>query len=149
VSRVGEGLAGRVGFVTDGWFGVGSAVTEGLLTEGATVGVGFSKPDPGVDEFATRHVDERVTLHQGSLGVAEDCHRAVREVVDRHGRLDVLVAMVNYKASGILSTRRSLARLTDREWRHTLDVHLSGAFIWPRRRWSTWCRRVSGGSCSW
>jgi acetoacetyl-CoA reductase/3-oxoacyl-[acyl-carrier protein] reductase len=125
---MGEGLGGRVGFVTEGWYGTGAVLTEGLLADGATVGVGFSKPDPALDDFAVLHMNDPVTLHRGSLGVAEDCHRAVQDVVDRHGRLDVLVAMVNYKASGILSTRRSLARLTEREWRRTLDVHLSGAF---------------------
>lgn len=125
---MGEGLGGRVGFVTDGWYGTGAVITEGLLADGATVGVGFSKPDSALDEFAALHANDRLTLHRGSLGVAEDCHRAVRDVVDRHGRLDVLVAMVNYKASGFLSTRRPLARLSEREWRRTLDVHLSGAF---------------------
>jgi len=125
---VGEGLAGRVAFVTDGWYGTGAAVVEGLLADGATVGVGFSRPDPGLDEFAALHLDDPLTLHRGSLGVAEDCHRAVQDVVDRHGRIDVLVAMVNYKASGFLSARRPLGRLTEREWRRTLDVHLSGAF---------------------
>ncbi|HTK65015.1 MAG TPA: SDR family oxidoreductase [Pseudonocardia sp.] len=125
---MGEGLAGRVAFVTDGWYGTGAAVVEGLLADGATVGVGFSRPDPGLDEFAALHLDDPLTLHRGSLGVAEDCHRAVQDVVDRHGRIDVLVAMVNYKASGFLSARRPLGRLTEREWRRTLDVHLSGAF---------------------
>jgi acetoacetyl-CoA reductase/3-oxoacyl-[acyl-carrier protein] reductase len=125
---MGDGLSGRVALVTDGWYGTGAAVVEGLLADGATVAVGFSKPDPGLDEFAALHVDDPLTLHRGTLGVAEDCHRAVQDVVDRHGRLDVLVAMVNYTASGFLSTRRSLSRMTEREWRRTLDVHLSGAF---------------------
>lgn len=125
---MGEGLSGRVGFVTDGWYGTGAVITESLLADGVTVGVGFNKPDPGLDEFAAAHVDDSLTLHRGSLGVAEDCHRAVQDVVDRHGHLDVLVAMVNYKESGFLSARRSLRRLTEREWRRTLDVHLSGAF---------------------
>ena len=123
-----DGLSGRVALVTDGWYGSGAAITGSLLADGATVAVGFSKPDPGLEEFAALHENDRLTLHRGSLGVADDCHRGVREVVQRHGRLDVLVVMANYKASGILSTRRTVSRLTEREWRRTLDIHVSGAF---------------------
>lgn len=123
-----EAMDGRVAFVTDGWFGVGAAVTQGLLARGATVGVGCSKPDPALDTFAERHADARVSLHQGSLADADDCRHAVEELVERRGRLDILVAMLNYKAAGILSARRSLARLNDREWQRAIDVHLSGAF---------------------
>jgi NAD(P)-dependent dehydrogenase (short-subunit alcohol dehydrogenase family) len=36
--------------------------------------------------------------------------------------------MLNFRAAGMLSTRRSLRRLSAREWQRTLDVHLSGAF---------------------
>ena len=31
------------------------------------------------------------SAHQGNIGSAEDCRRTVQEVIDRHGRLDVLV----------------------------------------------------------
>ena len=63
---MGEGLCGRVAFVTDGWYGSGEAVTGGLLADGAAVGVGFSKPDPGVEEFATLHSADRLTLHRSA-----------------------------------------------------------------------------------
>jgi len=121
-------LSGQVAFVTDGWHGVGHAITRTLLADGVTVGVGYSKPDPVVDEFVEAHLEDRVSLHQGSIALAEDCYDAIGEVVRRHGRLDILVAMLNYRASGILSMRRPLTRVPEPEWRRTLDAHLSGAF---------------------
>lgn len=120
--------AGRVAFVTDGWHGVGLYVTEALVADGATVGVGYSETDPAVDRFQKRHAADRLSLHQGSLAVADDCHRSIDEVVDLHGRLDTLVVLLNFRAAGFLSTRRALTKLPDREWRRTVDVHLSGAF---------------------
>jgi NAD(P)-dependent dehydrogenase (short-subunit alcohol dehydrogenase family) len=85
-------MAGRVAFVTDGWYRTGSAIADYLLADGATVAPGFTKPDPALVEFAAAHTNDSLTLHRGSMGVAEDCHRAVQDVIDRHGRLDVLVA---------------------------------------------------------
>jgi acetoacetyl-CoA reductase/3-oxoacyl-[acyl-carrier protein] reductase len=121
-------VPGRVAFVTDGWYGVGLGITRGFLDEGVTVGVGYSRPDPEVDDFLKQHPADRLSLHQGSLAVADDCQRAIAEVVEMYGRLDTLVVLLNFKAAGILSVRRALTKVPDRDWKRTVDVHLSGAF---------------------
>lgn len=123
-----QALDGRVAFVTDGWYGLGASITDSLLSRGAAVAVGYHRDDPELAEFMERHRDEPVSKHQGSLGVAVECRRAVGEVVRQHGRIDILVALLNFKSSGILSTRRSLSRLTDGEWQRAFNVHLSGGF---------------------
>lgn len=121
-------LSGRVAFVTDGWHGLGLGITEGFLEEGVTVGVGYSRSDGEVDRFLKQRAAERLSLHKGSLAIADDCHRSIADVVDLYGRLDTLVVLLNFRAAGFLSTRRVLSKLPDREWRRTVDIHLSGAF---------------------
>jgi NAD(P)-dependent dehydrogenase (short-subunit alcohol dehydrogenase family) len=125
---MGEPMAGRVALVTDGWHGIGLGITESFLRDGVTVAVGYNQPDPAVDDFLKRHASERLSLHQGSLAIAEDCQQAVEDVIDLYGRLDVLVVLLNYRPAGALSVRRALTRVPDRHWRRTIDIHLSGAF---------------------
>jgi NAD(P)-dependent dehydrogenase (short-subunit alcohol dehydrogenase family) len=45
-----------------------------------------------------------------------------------HGRLDVLVALLNFRREGMLSFRRSLPRLTVGEWDRAMSRHLSSGF---------------------
>jgi acetoacetyl-CoA reductase/3-oxoacyl-[acyl-carrier protein] reductase len=125
---MGEGMDGRVAFVTDGWHGIGLGITQALLDDGVTVGVGYNKPDPAVDDFLKRHSADRLSLHQGSMAIADDCHQAIEDVIDLYGRLDTLVMLLNYLPAGILSTRRVFSRIPDRHWKRALDIHLSGAF---------------------
>ena len=42
---------------------------------------------------------QRFTLHEGNIGLADDCRRVVREVIDQHGRLDVLVNNAGIRTS--------------------------------------------------
>jgi NAD(P)-dependent dehydrogenase (short-subunit alcohol dehydrogenase family) len=99
-----------------------------MLDRGASVGIGYHRPDPALDEFVAGCPDGRVSTHRGSLSEADDCRRAIVELVKERGRVDLVVAMVNFRMSGLLSTRSSPRQLTDGEWHRALAVHLSGAF---------------------
>ena len=63
------------------------------------------------------------SIHQGNVGFAEDCRRTVNEVLEQHGRLDVLV-----NNAGITIDKTAL-KLTDEDWYKVLAVNLSGAFF--------------------
>ena len=65
----------------------------------------------------------RITLHEGNIGVADDCRRVVREVIEQHGRLDILV-----NNAGI-TIDRTVAKMTDEDWLRVISVNLSGAFF--------------------
>ena len=57
------------------------------------------------------------------MGSSEDCRRTVNEVIEQHGRLDVLV-----NNAGITIDKTAL-KLTDEDWYKVLAVNLSGAFF--------------------
>jgi NAD(P)-dependent dehydrogenase (short-subunit alcohol dehydrogenase family) len=96
-------LAGRVALVTGGTGALGQAVTVRLLAEGATVGV------PWI-----------VGREHEALGAVVESLRG------RHGRLDILVALVGGFAPGsLLETDRAT-------WDRILQINLTSAFTAAR-----------------
>jgi NAD(P)-dependent dehydrogenase (short-subunit alcohol dehydrogenase family) len=99
------GLAGSVCLVTGSTGGIGLETAELLRAEGATVvTTGRSGGDVQAD-LSRRGEPERV----------------VRETIDRHGRLDVLVN--NVGGTDI----RKLEELTDDDWQASFEINLMSA----------------------
>src|SRR5690349_1345813 len=73
--------------------------------------------------MSEEYLHQLCTLHEGSIGQADDCRRVVREVIDQHGRLDILV-----NNAGI-TIDRTVAKMSDEDWLRVLAVNLSGAFF--------------------
>ena len=123
---VGDKLLGRVAFVTGGTRGIGAAICRSLATQGADLAAGYSGNDQAAakfaEEFARDFPGRTLTLHKGDISAADDCRRCVAEVVEQHGRLDVLVNNAGITAD------RSVLKMTDEDWRKVIDVNLSGAF---------------------
>ena len=120
-------LTGHVALVTGGTAGIGAAISQGLVEAGADLGAGYSRSLDRAQKFqataASAFPDQKITLHQGNIGVAEDCRRVVREVIEQHGRLDILV-----NNAGI-TIDRTVPKMTDEDWLHVIAVNLSGAFF--------------------
>src|SRR5436305_14571405 len=85
-------MDGRVVFVTGGTRGIGAAISRSFAEQGAVVAAGFGR-DQEQAEGLRRQLEENgmtCTIHQGNVGSAEDCRRTIDEVIEAHGRLDVL-----------------------------------------------------------
>ncbi len=85
------GLNDRVALVTGGGSGIGRAVVEALVGEGAKVGVLEISPEKTVELEA---LGSNVKAVQGDATSLEDNERALSETVDAFGRLDALVCCV-------------------------------------------------------
>lgn len=121
-----NGVRGRVALVTGGTRGIGEAISRRLAAQGADIAVGYWRGDERAHEYQiemkTDFPDCKLTLHKGNVGLAEHCREVIRDVIDQHGRLDVLV-----NNAGI-TMDRTVAKMTDDQWQKVLDVNLSGAF---------------------
>ena len=113
-------LTGKVAIVTGSTKGIGLAIAQRMVDEGASVVVS-ARTASDVAEVAGR-------LGKGALGIPCDvadpaaCQRLVDQTVARLGRLDVLV---NNAGFGIF---KPIAEMTVEEWRRQIDVNLGGVF---------------------
>jgi len=86
-------LTGKVAIVTGGDSGSGRATAILFAREGARVAVAYLEEDDDARFTAARIAEERseALLHRGDLGDPETCKALVEKVIDKWGRLDVLV----------------------------------------------------------
>jgi NAD(P)-dependent dehydrogenase (short-subunit alcohol dehydrogenase family) len=117
-------LQGRVTLVTGGASGLGEAMVSRFAADGDRVIVA------DVDELRARAVaDNLVATSRAAEAITVDVTSEgevaamVDDVVERHGRLDVLVC------SAAVETRSSVVDCTDDDWQHILDVNLKGPFL--------------------
>jgi acetoacetyl-CoA reductase/3-oxoacyl-[acyl-carrier protein] reductase len=118
-------MTGRVVFVTGGTRGIGAAISRSFAEQGAVVAAGYGRDREHAEELLHQLEENDVTasIHQGNIGSADDCRRTVNEVLERHGRLDVLV-----NNAGITIDKTAL-KMTDEDWYKVIAVNLSGAFF--------------------
>ena len=117
-------MNGQVALVTGGIRGIGAAICDRLAARGMTIAAGYSRDKEAADLFGEAHPGSSV--HQGDIGAVEDCERVISEVLDQHGRLDVLVNNAGITAD------KTVRRMTPHDWDRVVQVNLSGAFYLSR-----------------
>jgi NAD(P)-dependent dehydrogenase (short-subunit alcohol dehydrogenase family) len=118
-------LEGRVALITGAGSGIGRAAALLLAREGAKIGA-LGRTGEELQETVARIERDggegKVLL--ADVAEPEQVERAVREAVERWGRLDVVFAN-----AGINGVWAPLEELTPEEWDQTLDVNLKGTFL--------------------
>jgi acetoacetyl-CoA reductase len=129
-------MVGQVALVTGGARGIGKAISERLANRGMRVAVGYSRSPEGAEQLAANYPD--MTVHGGNIGSKEDCQRVFDEVIDQHGRLDVLVNNAGITEDKVLS------KMEPEEWDRVLQVNLSGTFYLARLAYRHMTERRDG-----
>jgi 3-oxoacyl-[acyl-carrier protein] reductase len=113
-------LTSKVAIVTGSTKGIGLAIAERMVNEGAKVVVS-ARTESEVSDVAARLGDSAIGI---SCDVADPaaCRRLVDQTVERLGRLDVLV---NNAGFGIF---KAITEMTVEEWQRQIDVNLGGVF---------------------
>ena len=142
VGARGAKLRGRVAFVTGGTRGIGATISKSLASQGATVAAGYGRNTEQAQKFlaelSTAADGAEVSVHQGDVGSGEDCRRTIQEVIDRHGRLDILI-----NNAGI-TIDKTVAKMTEEDWNKVIAVNLSGAFFLAQAALNHMLERGSG-----
>jgi 3-oxoacyl-[acyl-carrier protein] reductase len=97
-------LDGRIALVTGGSRGIGRACCEALAAQGATVVVNYMR-----GEAAAREVADAVVKAGGKADVcgfdvadSKAVDTAVEEIINRHGKIDILIASAGIAIDGLL-----------------------------------------------
>ena len=133
-------MAGRVVFVTGGTRGIGAAISRSFGEQGAIVAAGYGSATEHAQDFQASLAADGVeaSIHQGNIGSADDCRRTVNDVLEQHGRLDVLV-----NNAGI-TIDKTILKMSDEDWYKVIAVNLSGAFFMSQAALPHMIERGSG-----
>jgi len=115
-------LEGKVALVTGGGTGIGAAITERFVKEGAKVCI-TGRRQQMIDKVAQSLPPGTVTTCSGDVSKDDDVARMVETTLSFGGKLDVLI-----NNAGI-SSQVPVADLNREEWQKVFDVNLTGPFL--------------------
>jgi NAD(P)-dependent dehydrogenase (short-subunit alcohol dehydrogenase family) len=134
-------LSGRVALVTGASRGIGSAIAQALVEQGAEVVLSSRKLEDLEAEAARINAlhGERATAIAAHAGRPEDLERLVHLTMERYGRIDILVnnAATNPYFGPVLGAELAA-------WDKTFEVNLRGVFILTKLVYDAWMESHGG-----
>jgi 3-oxoacyl-[acyl-carrier protein] reductase len=121
-------LDGKRAIVTGGARGIGAAIAEAFVREGATVAVADVRPESDSGEILAglRAREGQATYLQTDVSNQEQVESMVERVLTHFGQIDILV-----NNAGIFG-QVLLAEMTVAEWDRIMSVNLRGVFLCTR-----------------
>ena len=116
-------LEGKVAIITGGGSGLGRAMAQRFVAEGASVLVADVNDAGGQETLDAIGDAERTAFQHVDVTNEDDCERAVAEAVRRWGKLDIMVANAGIGAPGTIATLDKAA------WDAVIAVNLTGVFL--------------------
>jgi 3-oxoacyl-[acyl-carrier protein] reductase len=121
-----ESLKGRKAIVTGGTRGIGRAIAERLLREGAAVAVCGRSAENTARAVSALKPLGTVYGHPADVTSADDVRKFFDTAVPELSGLDILV---NNAGVGVF---RKIGEMAVEEWQRNIDVNLNGAFYCSR-----------------
>ncbi len=130
-------LTGKRAVVTGGTRGIGRAIVEALRAEGVEVTF-CGRTEETVAAAMAELGEEGVWGVVADVTSEEDVARLFRVAEERMGGIDIVVANAG------IGLFRAAGEMTVAEWRRTIDINLTGAFLCSREAIGA-MRRSGGG----
>jgi 3-oxoacyl-[acyl-carrier protein] reductase len=116
-------LTDKVAYITGGSKGIGYGVAKTLLQNGMKVGITSRSLRAAKKAAESLDKDQsRVLALESDVSSMDSETRAIKAVIDRFGRLDLLVANAG------VGHFANIENLSEQEWKETLDTNLTGVF---------------------
>ena len=123
-----DALDDRVILVTGASRGIGAAIAEACASAGANVAVGFLDGEEGANATVerVRALGKEADAFSADVRDEGQVERMVEAALSRFGRIDGLV-----NNAGVMPESR-VVDMTAEDWKHVIDVDLTGAFLCSR-----------------
>ncbi|MFO7629087.1 MAG: 3-oxoacyl-[acyl-carrier-protein] reductase [Prochlorococcaceae cyanobacterium] len=121
-------LAGQVALVTGASRGIGAAIAKELAAAGATVVINYAS-SPEAAEAVVAEITAaggKAWAQRANVADEEQVEAMVKAVLEREGRLDVLVNNAGITRDGLLM------RMKTADWQSVIDLNLTGVFLCTR-----------------
>jgi meso-butanediol dehydrogenase/(S,S)-butanediol dehydrogenase/diacetyl reductase len=115
-------LNGKIALITGGGTGIGTAIAERFVADGAKVCITGRRKEL-LDEVARSLPEGSVTTCVGDVSKLEDAKRMVETTVKFGGRIDVLVNNAGIDPGG------TIVDIDPDLWRQVIDINLTGPFF--------------------
>jgi NAD(P)-dependent dehydrogenase (short-subunit alcohol dehydrogenase family) len=120
-------LQGRVAFISGGLRGIGLAIAERYLTEGAEVVLSdLDTPDSTAAGETMERLGQAASYVRADVTSEADWERARDQVRERHGKLHILVNNAGTDLTGPVET------LSLEAWRRIMAINVDGVFLGTR-----------------
>ena len=121
-------LTGQTALVTGGGRGIGRAIALALAESGMEVVVNYSNSAAAAEEVVELITESggKAYALQANVAMEEDVDGLIKTVLERSGRLDVLVNNAGITRDGLLM------RMKTSEWQAVIDLNLTGVFLCSR-----------------
>ncbi|MCT0248207.1 3-oxoacyl-[acyl-carrier-protein] reductase [Synechococcus sp. CS-205] len=121
-------LTGQVALVTGASRGIGRAIALELASSGAEVVVNYAASAEAAEAVvaAITAGGGRAWSHRADVSREEEVEGMVKQVLERSGRLDVLVNNAGITRDGLLM------RMKTADWQSVIDLNLTGVFLCSR-----------------
>ena len=113
----------RVALVTGGTRGIGRAIVERLKADGMKVAAGYSGNDAAAEACAK---ELGIMVIKGNVGSFEDCGRAVAEVTEKLGPIDILINNAGITRDVVFH------RMSAEQWSEVIRVNMDSVFNMTR-----------------
>ncbi|MBN8551990.1 MAG: acetoacetyl-CoA reductase [Caulobacterales bacterium] len=114
----------RTALVTGGTRGIGRSISARLKADGFNVAAGYS----GNDDAARATAEELdIMVVKGNVGKFEDCQRAVAEVEERFGPVEILVNNAGITRDGFFH------KMSPDQWSQVVSVNMDSLFNMTRQ----------------
>lgn len=116
----------HVTLITGASLGIGAAAAVEFARRGSQVAVHYNTSEDAARSVAAEieAAGGRAWLFQADVSQPDPCRRLVAEVLEKAGRIDVLV-----NNAGSLIDRRSVLEIEDDFWRRAIDLNMSSV-LW-------------------
>ena len=133
-----QNLSGKTAVVTGGTRGIGRAIAQRLLREGASVAICGRTLETVERVAADLQSLGKATGHAADIRKPEEVARLFQAVDADFGRLDILV---NNAGEGVF---RKVGEMTIDDWRRNIDLNLNGAFYCTREALPRFAKNGAG-----